>query len=280
MSLKSINAFAPASISCIFKSAWRKDPRWSGSYGLGFTVDEGVVVTVSKSQKTEIFFNKEKIVLPTVATVIKNLTKQPLSINIASTLPLGCGFGLSGASALATAYAANKLLELKKTKKALAVIAHTAEVENKTGLGTVVNQYYGGFLVKFVPSSHFIVKRLPIVNVPVYCRYFSPLLTKGILINKSLINRIDKVGTDALNSMRKLMSKKDAITFSAVIAIAKTYIDESGLLREQKSIDTIAAIEKKGGNASMMIFGNAVYSDIPFPGAIKLTISDKGAHLL
>ena len=62
-----------------------------------------------------------------------------------SSLPLGYWFGISGASALATAYALNRLLKLKKSNKELAIIAHIAEVESKTGLGDVTNQYYWGF---------------------------------------------------------------------------------------------------------------------------------------
>lgn len=280
MAGKKIRAFAPASISCIFKSSWHKDPRWSGSLGVGFTLHEGVVVAVSQAKETTILFNKKKIVFPTVATVIKNLTKQSLRIAITSPLPLGCGFGISGACTLATAYAVNKLLKLRKQKKALAIIAHTAEVENKTGLGTVVNQYYGGFLVKLKPSSRFGVERLSLNNIPVYCRYFAPLMTKAILTNDLLIDRIDKAGTRALRRIKKLIRKKDDITFAAVIEIAKIYVVESGVLTNKKTIDIIGEIEKKGGSASMMIFGNAVYSNRPFPAALRLKISDKGAHLL
>jgi hypothetical protein len=54
----------------------------------------------------------------------------------------------------------------------------------------------------------------------------------------------------------------------------------SGLLRDKKTIQTIKNIEKNNGNASMIMLGNAVFSDKPFKGAIKLRISDKVAHLI
>ena len=119
-------AFAPANISCIFKIYEKKNPRWTGSYGVGFTINEGVIVTTCKSGKSGIFFNNKSINFPTVKSVIEKLTKQKLSVNIKTKLPLGCGFGLSGASALATAYAVNKLLTLKKSKKDLEGIKNTA----------------------------------------------------------------------------------------------------------------------------------------------------------
>src|SRR5258706_12865492 len=146
-----VKAFAPGNISCIFKVCEHDSahPAKMGSIGLGFTIDKGVTVEVSKSDETEIFFNNKKIDFPTVESVIKNLPtpfikggKGGFRIHISSPLPLGCGFGLSGASALATAYALNELLGLGREQLELAKIAHAAEVENKTGLGDVTNQYF------------------------------------------------------------------------------------------------------------------------------------------
>src|SRR3989344_4952143 len=133
--MKTAKAFAPANISCIFRIYQHKNPRWAGSYGLGFTLNEGVFVAIKKIQRKKaqykknsiIKFNNKKIKFPTVNFVIEKLNKnkENFEINIKSKLPLGCGFGLSGASALAAGYAINDLLKLKKTKKELAIIAHT-----------------------------------------------------------------------------------------------------------------------------------------------------------
>lgn len=290
---KTVRAFAPASISCFFKVYKHTNPRWAGSYGMGFTVDKGVIATVmytyssseakrsrevssrqSRTINNEIYFNNKPINFPTVRSVLTILGVQPLKVVIKSDLPLGCGFGLSGASALATAYAVNELLKLKKSNKALAIVAHTAEVENKTGLGDVVNQYYGGFVVKFWPSSQFVVKKLPFENVSVYCRYFSSISTKSILESASIKKQINNAGTKALARIKNVQA------FSDAIAIGKEFVVTSGLLRDKKTKETIESIEKNGGVASMIILGNAVYSNLPFPGAMKLYISNRGAHLL
>lgn len=280
MAGKKIRAFAPANISCFVKLYKHKNPRWAGSYGVGFTVNHGVIVAVSQSKKTQTFLNKKKIVLPTVEAVVNKLTKQPLRIAISTTLPLGCGFGLSGACAIATAYAVNKLLKLKKSREALAIIAHTAEIENKTGLGTVVNQFYGGFFLKAKPSSHFLVKRIPVIDKYVYSKSFSKLLTKTMLNKISQKEKIDKAGTMGLEKTKALLQKKKKVMMKDIIHIAKEFVVRAGLLNHKKVTATIEYIEKNGGAASMLIFGNGVYSDTPFPGAIKLKLSDQGAHLL
>ena len=52
------------------------------------------------------------------------------------------------------------------------------------------------------------------------------------------------------------------------------------LLKDKNTIEAIKNIEKNKGNASMIMLGNAVFSDKYFKGAIKLKISDKKACLL
>lgn len=276
----SAKAFAPANVSCIFRIYWHKNPRWMGSYGLGFTLNEGVIVKVSKAKRNEVFFNSKSINFPTVKNVINKLAKEKLSVYIKTKLPLGCGFGLSGASALAAAYAVNELLKLKKSSRELAVIAHTAEVENKTGLGDVVNQFYGGFCLKLRPSSHFAVKKLPISNLNVYCRYFSKISTKSIINNQKLKNKINNAASILLNKVKDLLKNDKNTKFGDIIKISKEFAISGNLLKDKKTKQMIKKIEEKNGNASMIMLGNAVFSDKPFKGSIKFKISDKRACLL
>ena len=272
----SAKAFAPGNISCIFKIYENPDPEKMGSLGLGFTVNKGVTVEAALSPKTEVYFNEKKLNFPTVKSIVKKLTfglNKKIRINISSELPLGSGFGLSGASALATAYALNSLLDLKYTNLELAKIAHVAEVENKTGLGDVINQYFGGFLLKLKPSSEFIVKKIPSENLPVYCKYFSKLSTKTVLSDLKMKETINQSATEAL---KKIRTQK----FSGLISVSKEFALNSGLLTNEKVISTIKKIEGEGGHASMIMLGNAVFSDIPFAGSSKLKISNTPAHLL
>ncbi|MBI3027566.1 hypothetical protein HYY70_05640 [Candidatus Woesearchaeota archaeon] len=276
----SAKAFAPANISCIFKVYEHKSSRWMGSYGLGFTLDEGVIVSASTAKRTEVAFNNKPIGFATVKNVIKSLTKENLRVHINSRIPLGCGFGLSGASALATAYAANELLGLEKSKKELAVAAHIAEVECKTGLGDVVNQFYGGFCLKLKPSSHFIIEKLPINGINVYCRCFGRISTKSIITNQELKNKISDAASMSLNKIEHMKNSRKQINFREIIKISKEFAVNSRLLKNKKVAGTIMGIEKNNGSASMIMLGNAVFSDTHFKGSLKLRVSDNGAKLL
>src|SRR3989338_2543287 len=294
--VESSKAFAPGNISCIFVIKKTKKPEKSGSLGMGFTVNKGVFVTIRKinnykkfiknkiniknikNNKNIIHFNNKKINFPTVDSVIEKLSDERVVVYIKSELPLGYGFGISGAAALATAYALNKLLNLKKSKKELAIIAHIAEVENSTGLGDVINQYFGGFLVKYESSYKFKAARLPIKNKAVYCKYFSPIETKKIISDEKIKNRINNAGIRALNKIKVL--NENNLDFKNLIKISKEFSISSGLLKNKKVIKTVKEIEKNNGNASMIMLGNAVFSDIKFKGSEKLIIKDKGAYLL
>lgn len=275
-----VKAFSPANISCIFKVYKHKNPRLSGSWGLGFTLSEGVVVSVKKTNATIILFNGKKVDMPSVFDVVRALTARNILITINTKLPLGCGFGISGAAALATAYALNKLLDLKKTKKELAIIAHTAEVKNKTGLGDVASQFFGGVIFKKKPSSHFSVIKIPLKEKTVYCRVFSPLSTKNVLINSKLLVHLERAAKESLGEIANELNEKNVLTLPKILSISKKFAEASGLLKEKDVIQVIEEVEKKGGNATMIMLGNAVVSNISFVGATKFFLSQKRAMLL
>lgn len=59
-------------------------------------------------------------------------------------VPIGCGLGVSGACALGTAIGIAKELKLPITLNQAADFAHLAEVELKTGLGTLLQSCLAG----------------------------------------------------------------------------------------------------------------------------------------
>ena len=267
-------AFAPGNASCIFRICSDKNPRKMGSLGVGFTVNKGVTAEVQLSKKTIIRFNKKKISIPTVTTVLNKLTDKNVSVDFSSGLPLGMGFGLSGACALTTALAVDKLLNLKKPKKELYMIAHTAEVINRTGLGDVAGQINGGFLVKRTKGSPLKAERLNVKEKAVYYKLFGKLDTKKVITDRKIKGRINKAGDNALKKIRK------SISLSEIIEISKIFAEESGLLRNKKVKQAIRDIEKNSGKASMIMLGHAVFSSIPFKGCKRLRITQNKARLL
>ena len=268
-------AWAPGNISLLFQVVPHKNPALAGSKGVGFTINEGATVEVSEASSSRTTYNGKSIHLPTVSNVVQTLSDIPISVSITSPLPLGSGFGMSGASALATAYATNSLLGLGKTDLELAKVAHRAEVVSKTGLGDVVNQYFGGFFVKHVSSSKFEVKKLPIKPIPIYCMSHGKLLTSSILTNKTLIKKINVEAEKALKKIKTLPT----VSFGDITSLANAFTKNTGLVTPEIS-GQIQEIEARGGHAAQILLGNALVSDIPFPGAMKLDMDSKSATLL
>ncbi|MFQ6042734.1 MAG: pantoate kinase [Candidatus Poribacteria bacterium] len=277
--MEQARAFAPGNISCMFKIIPHEDPTRMHSLGMGFTVKEGATVTVSQDSKISVLFNGDEICFPTVVSVVQKLTPQPMRIEIVSPLPLGCGFGLSGASALATAYALNKLLGLGKSEKDLAMTAHVAEVENLTGLGDICAQYHGGCLVKLRVGHPLAARRLPIPEQPVYYRYFGLIRTKEVLGNAAQKERINRAADAALRGIEELM-KSNSINFNECIKVSKSFALNSGLLKDRRVQRVIQQIENENGFASMIMLGNAVFSTQPFAGAKETMLSIQRGKVL
>ena len=279
--MEKAKAFAPGNLSCVFKIIPHPEATKMHSLGMGFTITEGVVVTVSRhSSQNAVRFNGSEIHFPTVVSVVQNLTPQPIRVEIDSPLPLGCGFGLSGAASLATAYALNALLGLGKSEEELAMVAHVAEVENRTGLGDVCAQYHGGCLVKLKVGYPLAAERLPIPEQPIYYRYFSSIQTKTILENAERRERINRAADETLQALERL-AKAAAVDFNACIQLSKQFSVSSGLLEDAHVQKVIREIEAAGGVASMIMLGNAVFSTQSFEGATKTTLSkaEKGRLL-
>ena len=278
-------AFAPGNISCVFKVIPHADATRMHSLGMGFTVKEGVDVIVSEHRETRVLFNGQSIDFPTVQTVVDRLTQDTgtagVKVDLTSPLPLGCGFGLSGAASLATAYALNELLHLGKGTETLAMIAHVAEVENRTGLGDVCSQYHGGCLVKLKEGAPLVADRLPITEQPIYYRYFGPIQTSEVLGNKEQTLRINRAADAALSVLQTLTSaESNTKLFNACFRVSKRFSVESGLLSDARVIETIEQIEVEGGVASMIMLGNGVFSTYPFKDAVETRLVHNPARLI
>jgi len=272
-------AFAPGNISCVFKIIANPDPTRMHSLGMGFTVREGVVATVSLDSDTKVEFNGEEAAFPTVSAVVEKLTTQSVRVELESPLPLSCGFGLSGASALATAYAVDSLLGLERDEEQLAMIAHVAEVENLTGLGDVCAQYHGGCLVKLREGHPLAAELLPVGEQPIFYRYFSPIHTREVLRDSRRKEQINKAADRALTDIQNNL-KTDKIDFASCIKISKLFAIDSHLLKDQRVRQIIQQVEDARGVASMIMLGNAVFSTRPFEAAQETRLLQHRVRLL
>jgi|SRR3989338_7621568 len=277
-------AYCPLALSFIFKAELPPSTisDWSnfGSTGIGCTIDRKVTVTAVRSDKNLVLFNSAEIQLPTVTTALNILTEMPFLISIESPLPLAHGFGVSGASTLASLYAVNNLLKLEKRKKTLAQIAHFSEIKNKTGLGTVATQIIGGFLIKKKPGVMPVLEKLNFTGKKIYATVVGSLKTKTILSDSG---KLKKINTFADRALSEIMNKKK-ITLYDILNISHRYCFESGLLTNSKTIEIIEKVRQTGGAATMAILGQTVLSNVKPPGLFKyktyeLTISQDKAKV-
>jgi pantoate kinase len=274
-----VRAFAPGNISCVFKIIPHEDPRLMHSLGMGFTVREGVWATVEAVREQEILFNGRPMDFVTVCGALARLQAPPLKVELETPLPLSCGFGLSGAAALAAVHAADALLGLGRPREDLALAAHVAEVEQLTGLGDVCNQHHGGCLLKLAPGQPLKAERLAVPEQPIYYRYFGPIHTRQVLADPQRRERINRAADQALAQLRGKLGQ-DPVELESCIRLSRGFAAHSGLLADERVARAIERIEEEGGAASMIMLGNAVFSNQPFDQAQETALCVHQARVL
>ncbi|RLI79475.1 GHMP kinase [Archaeoglobales archaeon] len=273
-----MKAFCPASITAFFSTSISENPLLSGSYGVGFTINKGVFVDVEESDEVEIIVNGKRWNFPTVQCLINKLIGAKVRVNVNMELLVECGFGMSGATALATALSINKFFGLKRRFMELADIAHECEVVNKTGLGDVVCQTFGGLVVRLSAScpSKAVIERLN-VNANLDFLVIDKISTEEVLKDELKRKRINKVGMECL---KEFMKNPD---FDNLFRVANKFSIEAGLMDDELK-DVIEAVESDGGKAAMVMLGKAVFAHNGFKALkefgkpFKAKISCCGAH--
>ncbi len=281
MQQKTGKAFAPTHISGIFIIDIKKDPVLSGSMGAGICLEDGAVTKVSAAQETTVKINGAVADAPTTLTAIKLLTSQPVLVETTLRVPVGAGFGASGAGALSAALAVNEALSLDLTFREIAQAAHVAEVTNRTGLGDVTGQTFGGIVVRKKAGAPFTVNvdKIPCRSETISWVSFGGISTKSVLSDELKKKSINKAGRLRLRELLKRPTLPDF--FCQSCAFAK----EIGLMSPQVR-DAIEAVEAAGGLASQAMLGNTVFA-MNDNGALsefgevhESMISNAGAHLL
>lgn len=278
------SGFAPANISLIFQTYRGATDYETGSLGVGFTLEDGATATLRRATnpdatETTVRVAGEAWDFPTVREVLRELDIDiPLDIDIEPDCPFGCGFGMSGASALSVAFAARQLLDLDATDEQLAMAAHVSEVRSGTGLGDVGGQFTTGLMIKTEAFHPLSVFRLPInlAEGKVYTRVFGPISTKDVITSAEMLADINESGRAALRQIKNLPPRSLPDLFDISHAFAR----ESGLLQSESVLDLIRDVRARGGQATMIMLGEAVVSTLPFDGCREVRIAEGGPHYL
>lgn len=266
-------AFSPAHVTGFFQICDKsEDPLYKGSRGAGFSIRNGVRTTVKirEAEKTSIKvkINNCRVKDAEVSKKVVDLFlkkfqfRQPYEILVEheTAVPVGMGFGTSGAGALSLALALNEALKLGLSKIEAAQIAHIAEVECRTGLGTVLAETFGGIEIRTKPGAPGIgeVKNIePDGNYIVACILFGPYPTKKALTNAETRHKINVVGERLIGQLLKNPTIKN------FIALSRKFAEETSLISE-RARKVLDELDKNGILGSTPVFGDAVFTLIPY----------------
>ncbi len=273
-------AFAPAHISGIFVIDMKKDALLSGSTGCGICLEVGAVTKVCASEETRVSINGVVTDAATTLSAIKLLTRQPVHIETTLNIPVGCGFGASGAGALSAVLALNRALSMDLTLRELAQAAHIAEVTNRTGLGDVTGQTFGGAVIRKKAGAPFtgVIDKIPCNNV-LSLVSFGRISTKSVLSDELKKKSINKAGKFRLKELLKKPTLENFVHQSSEFA-------KEIELMSPKVKDAIEAVKSAGGFASQAMLGDTVFA-INDRGVLSefgkvhtSRISNTGAYLL
>lgn len=195
------SAFAPAHITgLVLPHEKSSDPLHAGSKGIGFSIREGVTTKVKAEQGTgeevEVWINGNpapdaKVSREAAKNILRRAGSKKCNLTIEHLVqvPVGVGFGTSGAAALSLTLAVNKALELDLSTVEAAQTAHVAEVTCRTGLGTVLAELHGGFEVRISPGAPGVGK---LIQIPLNKEYSVAALTFGALSTGKMLDSLEQ----------------------------------------------------------------------------------------
>jgi pantoate kinase len=276
MTEEAASAFVPGHVTGFFSVHRAEDPSLSGSRGAGVALSDGVSVTVTPATDRSIVFEGEPVGMDAPGRVLEALDVGAC-VTITTDLPLGTGFGVSGASALGTALAANAAFEANYTENDLVELAHAAEVEAGTGLGDVVAQARGGVPLRLEPGGP---SAGALDGIPAAGRI--EYLSFGSLATSEVLGGSTEELTDA--GERALTELPEEPTIERFVHSSRRFAREAGLLtsRVETAIEDVLA---QDGEAAMAMLGETVFalgtglSDAGYDPAVS-SIYPPGAALL
>jgi len=234
-----VEAYAPASVTTVFAPR----PGDAGSLGVSVALADGVTATVDPADTTQVTLDGDPVEIEAVTHVLEDLGVAA-SVALEADVPIGCGFGVSGAATLATAIAAAAAHDLDTTREELVAAAHRAELAAGTGQGDVYIQDRGGLVYN---TGDGIVHRAREDRLA-YTAY-GPIDTAAVLAEDR--DGIAAAGREALTTFDPDGPLADwyptAWTFAQRIGVVTDRVRE-----------TVDAVTDAGGAATMAMLGETV----------------------
>ena len=237
-------AFAPGHISGYFRRVDGDSLETTGSLGAGIVMSRGVRVTLRKAAKTSVAVAGGNPAFISEALDALGVCSEAF---VDAQMPIGAGFGMSGAGLLAAAAAANRLFDLGMSEKDIVSFAHCFEVEHGTGLGDAAASAAGGIDIRTAPGVNGVTERI-FTDEPVYAVSLGPMTTPGIIRSPEIMQRLEKA-----------YPEQTPKTLSDLIFASRSFAEKSGLIT-QNIRRVLDVCDIAGITASMTMLGEGVFA--------------------
>ncbi|MEM0082937.1 MAG: hypothetical protein QXO38_02070 [Candidatus Nezhaarchaeales archaeon] len=216
-----VSVWVPCHVTCFFEVRKHESALETGSRGAGLNLDVGVEthVRLSFSEEVEVDGGNE-VSRDVVERMLRCLNvKARVEVSHVSEVPIGVGYGISGATALGAALALSIALNNAMTVLQAGAIAHVVEVEHLTGLGDVIAQIHGGIEIRIKEGAPGIgiIDWIPYdQGLRVIAVTLRSLSTREVLETKMEV--INKYGLKALLNLLKRPNVKELMDNARMFA--------------------------------------------------------------
>ncbi len=284
--MKTARAFAPAAISSFFEIYDQtpagkpiRDIEFVGARGGGFGLQKGVTteVTVTEAKATSIQVLINGSFAPEAKTT--EMTLQMVLAKVKGTfqvvakhkieVPISAGFGTSAGGALTAGLALKEALNLPLTTDRIGKMAHTAEIQCQTGLGTVSSlAQIGGCVLVLSPGA------------PGYCQLDTIPLTPDYVVVAGVFRSVPKLAVLSSPERKREVNRYGRTTLDHILAEPSLenflaccwqFAQDAGFATDR--VKTLVAAAKKAGavGAAQNMIGEAVHAVVLEENAANVT---------
>ncbi|QZA89162.1 sugar kinase [Salinarchaeum sp. IM2453] len=241
------HATVPGHVTGFFSVHQASQPAKAGSRGAGIALQDGVTVSAKETPLEKVKLNGREATIEPVEYVLERFDST-VTVEIETQLPIGSGFGVSGAAALGTALTAATVTEEYQSEQELVRLSHVAEVKARTGLGDVVAQARGGVPVRIEPGATGMLDGIPATQRLEYIT-LGNLSTAEILTGDT--TTLSQAGENALDRLL------DSPTIEELFECSQEFAREADLYTPTVQ-EAIEAVHENGGTAMMSMLGQTV----------------------
>jgi len=261
-----VTAFAPGHLTGLFQICDQAaNPLHKGARGSGVSLDLGVYTTVTtkpsdatswtikiNGEQTNGAFVSENV----LSKFAPNIKPQAITVEHHVETPIVAGFGSSGGGALSLALAVNEVTGANYSELKAAQIAHVAEIESGTGLGSVFAAVRGGMGVLTKPGAPGVGDA---VSYPDQSRhrvvylYYGPIPTKEALRNPALRAKINELGGRSVDELAK------SPTHDKFMRLSRRFAEHIGLVTPRLRA-VFDRMDAEGYTFTMAMFGDVAFS--------------------